>query len=240
MSSGPPDPGTQVAGRWVGLRERVAVAARAAGRDPAGVEVLLAAKTMPAPVVRAAVLAGAHLLGQNRVQELTEVAPRLADLAPRWHVIGRLQSNKVNAALRWADAVQSVESVELAGLLSRRCDQAGRDLEVWVQVNVSAEPTKGGVTPAAAVDLAAAVAGLPRLRLAGLMTIGARSTDPGLVRSGYALLRELGGQVRACGAPGTGQATGLSMGMSGDLELAIAEGATLVRVGSAVFGPRPT
>lgn len=240
MSSGPPDPGTQVADRWAALRSRVADAARAAGRPPADVSILLAAKTMPAPVVRAAVLAGAGLLGQNRVQELVEIAPQLTDLAPTWHLIGRLQSNKVNAALRWADAVQSVDTVELAGALSRRCERADRDLEVWVQVNVSAEPTKGGVDPAAAVDLAAALAGLPRLRLAGLMTIGARSSDAGLVRAGYARLRALRDELVASGVPGTAAATGLSMGMSGDLELAIAEGATLVRVGSAVFGPRPT
>lgn len=240
MSSGPPDTGTGVAARWAGLRTRVATAARAAGRNPDEVAILLAAKTMPAATLREAVLAGAHLLGQNRVQELVEMAPDLADLTPSWHMIGRLQSNKVNAAVRWADAVQSVADLPLAVRLSRRCAALDRELEVWVQVNVSGETTKGGVAPEAAVDLAAGVAALPGLRLAGLMTIGARSDDAGLVRAGYARLAELGSLVRGSGAPGTDAARGLSMGMSGDLELAIAEGATLVRVGSAVFGPRRT
>ena len=217
---------------------RVADAAADAGRDPSEVRILLAAKTMSPAVVRAAVLAGARLLGQNKVQELAAVAPELADLAPTWHVIGRLQSNKVNAALRWASAVQSVDDADLAARLSRRCEVLDRELEVWVQVNVSGEATKGGVAPAAAVDLAAEVAALPRLRLAGLMTIGARSPDPGVVRAGYAHLRSLRDAVQASGAPGTGGAGGLSMGMSGDLELAVAEGATLVRIGQAVFGPR--
>ena len=217
---------------------RVADAATGAGRDPAEVRVLLAAKTMPPPMVRAAVLAGARLLGQNRVQELDAVAQDLADLGPTWHVIGRLQSNKVNTALRWASAVQSVDDVDLAARLSRRCEVLDRELEVWVQVNVSGEDTKGGVAPWAAVDLAAEVAALPRLRLAGLMTIGARSSDPGVVRAGYARLRSLRDAVQASGAPGTHEAGGLSMGMSGDLELAVAEGATLVRIGQAVFGPR--
>ncbi len=225
--------------RWQVVQARVAEAAAAAGRDPAEVRILLAAKTMPAPVVRAAVLAGATLLGQNKVQELVAVAPQLADLTPTWHVIGRLQSNKVNAALRFADAVQSVDDADLAARLSRRCEATDRDLEVWVQVNVSGEATKGGVAPEAALGLATEVAALPRLRLAGLMTIGARSPDTGLVRAGYARLRELRDEVVGSGAPGTGGARGLSMGMSGDLEAAVAEGATLVRLGSAVFGPRP-
>ena len=220
------------------MRERVASAARGAGRPVDDVAVLLACKTVPADVIRAAVLAGADLLGHNRVQELVATAPDLADLAPSWHVIGPLQSNKVNAALRWAAAVQSVADPDLAARLSRRCEALGRDLEVWVQVNVSGEPTKSGVPPEAALDLACAVAGMPHLRLAGLMTVGARSPDAGVVRAGYRLLRELREAVTGSGSPGTAGATGLSMGMSGDLELAVAEGATVVRLGSAVFGPR--
>ncbi|MCV2394024.1 YggS family pyridoxal phosphate-dependent enzyme [Actinotalea sp. M2MS4P-6] len=241
MSSPHPDEerAARVAGRWRDAQRRVADAATAAGRDPREVRILLAVKTLPARVVREAVLSGATLLGQNRVQELTAVAPELAALAPTWHVIGHLQSNKVNAALQWAHAVQSVDSTDLAARLSRRCTALDRDLEVWVQVNVSGEATKSGVTPAAALELAAEVAALPRLRLAGLMTIGARSDDEALVRAGYARLRELRDALVGSGAPGTADAHGLSMGMSGDVELAVAEGATMVRLGSAVFGPRP-
>ena len=233
-----PDPGP-VAHHLAALRERVADAARAAGRSPDEVRVLLATKTMPADVVREAVLAGADLLGENRVQELVAKAPALADLGPAWHVIGRLQSNKVNLALRDAACVESVDELDLAERLSRRCEVVDRDLDVMVQVNVSGEPTKAGVAPEHALALALAVARLPRLRLTGLMTIGARSRDDGVVAAGFARLRELRDAVVASGEAGTGTAHGLSMGMSGDLETAIAEGSTLVRVGTAVFGERP-
>lgn len=228
-----------VAVHLAALRERVAEAARAAGRDPDEVRILLATKTMPVDVVREAVLAGAHLLGENKVQELVAKAPELADLAPSLHVIGRLQSNKVNLALRWAECVQSVDDLELAERLSRRCETVDRDLDVMVQVNVSGEPTKAGVDPDAALELAVAVAALPRLRLVGLMTIGAASRDVARVAAGFARLRELRDALVASGEPGTATARELSMGMSGDLETAVAEGSTLVRIGTAVFGDRP-
>ena len=202
-------------------------------------ELLLASKTMPVPVVRAAVLAGARLLGENRVQELVAKAPELADLAPTWHVIGPLQSNKVNAALRWATRVQSVATLDLAERLSRRCETVDRDLEVMVQVNVSGEATKSGVAPEAA----------PRARHRGRRAAAAAPDRPDDDRR--PLRRRRPGPRRATpgcascatrwsasGAPGTGAAAELSMGMSGDLELAVAEGATVVRIGSAVFGPR--
>ncbi len=211
---------------------------------------LLASKTMDVATVRAALLADAAaraagtgtppvLLGENRVQELVAKAPELTDLTPTWHVIGPLQSNKVNAALRWAAAVESVADDALAERLSARV--AGRDvpLDVWVQVNVSGEASKHGVRPQDAVGLAARVAALPGLRLAGFMTVGARSDDDGVVRAGFARLRAIRDEVVGSGAPGTADAHGLSMGMSGDLEAAVAEGSTLVRVGTAVFGSRP-
>lgn len=236
--------------RLAALRRRVAAACEAADRDPGEVRVLLASKTMDASTVRAALLADAAaraagsgtapvLLGENRVQELVAKAPLLTDLDPTWHVIGPLQSNKVNAALRWAHAVQSVADDALAQRLSQRCADREVPLDVWVQVNVSGEPTKHGVPPDGAAGLALRVATLPGLRLAGFMTVGARSADATVVRAGYARLRAVRDDVLASGAPGTADATGLSMGMSGDLELAVAEGATVVRVGTAVFGARP-
>lgn len=222
--------------RLAAVRTRIAAAARAAGRDPADVALLLATKTLPDAVVRAAVEAGATLLGENRVQELLAHAPAVADLHPTVHLIGHLQSNKVAAALPWVACVQSVDTLDLAARLSRRCADAARTLDVMVQVNVSAEPTKFGVPPQAAVDLAVRVAALPRLRLVGFMTVGANSPDDAAVRAGYARLRAV--RDDAVGRAGLAGATGLSMGMSGDLELAIAEGATVVRIGTAVFGPR--
>lgn len=236
-----PDDASRVAAlplRLAEVRARADAAARAAGRDPAEVRLLLAVKTMSPQVVRAAAEAGGLLLGHNRVQELVATAPALTDLPVSWHLIGPLQSNKVNAALRWVDCVQSVADLALARRLAERCVATDRELDVMVQVNVSGEPTKHGVVPDGAVALAAEVAALPRLHLVGLMTVGARSADLGLVRAGYARLRALRDEVLAGGAPGAAGALGLSMGMSGDLEAAVAEGATIVRLGSSVFGPR--
>lgn len=227
-----------MAERLAAARARVAEAARTAGRDAAEVRILLATKTMSVDVVRSAVAAGATLLGENRVQELLAKAPSLEASGPTWHVIGHLQSNKVNAALRWAECVQSVDDLALAQRLSARCEAVDRDLDVMVQVNVSGEASKFGVDPAGAVELATAVAALPRLRLTGLMTIGARSPDRTVVRAGFAQLRTLRDQVSGSGQPGTQSAVELSMGMSGDVAEAVAEGATLVRLGTAVFGAR--
>jgi len=228
--------------RLARVRDRIAAAETAAGRPTGSVRLLLATKTQDAAAVRAALLADAAaaaatatetvppvLLGENRVQELVAKAPELTDLRPELHLIGPLQSNKVNAALRWADCVQSVDSAELAERLHRRCAVLDRTLDVFVQVNVSGEPTKSGVAPRDTLALAETVRSLDRLRLRGLMTIGANSTDQALVRSGFARLRELGERLRT---------TELSMGMSRDLEAAVAEGATIVRVGTAVFGTR--
>ncbi len=224
--------------RLAAVRRRIDDAATAAGRDPAKVRLLVATKTLPIGVVRAAVAGGATLLGENRVQELVVHAPALADLDPTWHLIGHLQSNKVAAALDWVQCVQSVDSLELAERLSRRCAALGRDLDVMVQVNVSGEPTKFGVRPDAAASFAVDIATLPHLHLVGFMTIGANTPDEDEVRLGYARLRRVRDDVVGSGLPGTQGARVLSMGMSGDLEPAIAEGATIVRIGTAVFGPR--
>lgn len=224
--------------RLASVRARIGTACRAAGRDPAEVRLLVASKTVSPAVARAAVAAGATLLGENRVQELVAKGPQLAGLGAELHLIGHLQSNKVRDAVRWATCVESVDSALLGESLDARCATDGRTLDVMVQVNVSAEPSKSGVTPAQAAGLAAHLGELPRLRLRGFMTIGANVGDEAAIRIGYARLRTVRDEVLVSGAPGTGDAHELSMGMSGDLELAIAEGATIVRVGSGVFGPR--
>jgi pyridoxal phosphate enzyme (YggS family) len=243
-----------IAARLAAVRGRVDAAARAAGRDPADVRVLLATKTQDAATVRAAVSAASDmaaatgdgrpvLVGENRVQELVAKAPELADLVAAGgvevHMIGHLQRNKVNATLATASCVQTVDALPLAEALAARCARDGRTLDVMVQVNVSGEKSKSGVEPDAAEALAAAVATLGGLRLTGFMTIGARSDDDAVVRAGFARLRAIRDEVVASGAPGTAGARELSMGMTGDLELAVAEGATIVRVGTAVFGERP-
>jgi len=229
----------ELAQRIAEVRHRIATAATGAGRDPAQVRLLLATKTLPDDVVRAAVLAGADLLGENRVQELVAHASAVADLSPEVHLIGHLQSNKVTALVHpdrpFVACVESVDTLPLAERLSRRCADLGRDLDVMVQVNVSGEASKSGVVPDGAADLAARVAALPRLHLVGFMTIGLNSPDAAAVRAGYARLRRLRDALRAA----LPDARELSMGMSADLELAVAEGATIVRVGTAVFGARP-
>lgn len=228
----------EIAERITVVRARVAAAAEAAGRSSSDVRLLLATKTLPDDVVRAAVLAGADLVGENRVHELVAHAAAVADLRPRMHLIGHLQSNKVTAVLHpdrpFVVCVESIDALPLARRLSRRCADLDRDLDVMVQVNVSGEATKSGVAPDAAAALAAEVAALPRLHLTGFMTIGLNSPDAAAVRAGYARLREVRDAVEHH-LPG---ARHLSMGMSGDLELAVAEGATIVRVGTAVFGAR--
>jgi len=243
------------------------------GEATPSVRLLLATKTQDAAAVRAAVLAdraaghgSSVLVGENRVQELTEKAPALADLGLTAHLIGPLQSNKVNHALRalaqhGRGCIETVDSLALAEKIGSRvlasaaahaspaggqggnhvepsAPPASAALDVYVQVNVSGEESKAGVSPDAAVDLALAVAEVSGLRLSGFMTIGARSTDEGLVRAGFARLREIRDEVAGSGAHGTQGARELSMGMSQDLEWAVAEGATIVRVGSAVFGAR--
>ncbi|WP_342748086.1 YggS family pyridoxal phosphate-dependent enzyme [Sanguibacter antarcticus] len=238
--------------------DRVSAACAAGARDPQDVRLLLATKTQPADLVRRAVAAaqgldlrttgrGARVLvGENRVQELTAKAPDLADLRLEAHLIGPLQSNKVNHALRalalhGSACVESVDSWELARRLSDRAvaGATASPLDVFLQVNVSGEPTKSGVSPQAASDLAVAVGGLAGLRLRGFMTIGANSADRGLVRAGFDTLREVRDTVVSSGAVGTSDAVELSMGMSRDLEEAVLAGATIVRVGTAVFGTRP-
>lgn len=206
----------------------VAQAAEGAGRAAADVQILLATKTQTPDRIRAAVLAGIDLLGENKVQEITGKAEALQDLPHRMHLIGHLQSNKINAVLPLVQCIQTIDSAALAGKIDARLD---RMLDVMVQVNVSGEESKAGVAPEQAAELVGALESLSHLRLVGLMTIGLNSPDESAVRAGYARLRELRDQL----VPG-GE---LSMGMSGDLAAAIAEGATIVRLGSAVFGARP-
>ena len=215
------------------LASRVARAARASGRDPGAVRMLLATKTVDPERIREVLAAGYRLIGENRVQELVAKAGQLSDLAPLTHFIGHLQTNKVGTAVPLISCLQSLDSERLARAVQDRLERDGRSLEVLIQVNVSGEDSKYGLPPTAVPGFLRAIAPLDRLRVDGFMTIGLNSPDQGAVRAGYRTLRELGEQS---GLPGP---VALSMGMSGDFELAIAEGATIVRLGSAAFGARP-
>ncbi|UFU07759.1 YggS family pyridoxal phosphate-dependent enzyme [Ruania halotolerans] len=229
---------TAVAASIEAVQCRIAAAAEAAGRDPSEVRLLLAVKRVEAARIREAFAAGATLIGQNRAQELVATEPDLVDIPHESHFIGHLQSNKVNQVMRWADCVQSVDSTKLAHRLDRAAEARERDLDVFIQVNTSGEETKAGVTPESAGELAAVVGSLEHLHLRGFMTIGAHSADLDEVRASYTRLTQVAAAVVDSGASGTGEAGELSMGMSGDLEIAIAAGATMVRVGTGVFGAR--
>lgn len=204
----------------------MARAAERARRDPAGITLLAVTKVFPASAIREAHALGLRDFGENYVQEFEGKAPLVADLeASRFHLIGHLQSNKSARAAELFQVVQTVDSARLA----RRLDQAGRALDVMLEVKLSAEQAKSGAAPAELPDLIHAVHLCPNLRLLGLMTMPPWSEDPEASRSCFRALRQL------AELHGLKQ---LSMGMSHDLETAIEEGSTCVRVGTALFGPR--
>jgi PLP dependent protein len=219
--------------------EVVAESCRRAGRDPAEVSLVAVSKTVAAERLEAAVAAGLTLLGENRVQEAESKAPLLASgLAEvRWHLIGPLQSNKARRAVELFDAIESVGSVELARRLDRVASEAGRaPLGVYLQVNVDRDEAKSGFLPETLEAEVGALAALTNLRLLGLMTVGRLVRTAEEARPTFARLRELSERLRGrAGELGAG----LSMGMTDDYAVAVEEGATLIRVGRALFGERP-
>lgn len=216
------------------VRLRIETAARTAGRDPAGVTLIGVSKTHPVSAIRAAVAAGLTDLGENYVQEAAEKIGEVADAAVTWHFIGALQSNKTREVAESFQWVHTVDRLKIATRLSQQRPHYAPPLQVCLQVNIGAEDTKSGVQPDALGELAGAVAALPRLRLRGLMCIPPPEDDEGRQRHWFARLRRLRDELNAAGHA----LDALSMGMSGDFELAIAEGATHVRVGTAIFGTR--
>ena len=227
--------------RLAEVRSRVERSARRAGRDPAEVALVAVSKTHPAELVARAVAAGARDLGENRVQEAeakAEDVARLAGTRPRWHLIGPLQSNKARRAVRLFDVIHTIDSAELVARLERLCGEEGRgELPVLVQLGLADEPTKSGAAESDLPRLVEKLATCARVRLAGLMTMPPFVEDAEQARPYFRRLRELRDELRANGAfrRGAGE---LSMGMSHDFEVAVEEGATLVRVGTAVFGER--
>lgn len=214
--------------------QRIDAACRQAHRPPASVLLLAISKTFPAPSIQEAYSAGQRSFGENYVQEAVEKITELADLDIDWHFTGPLQSNKTRIVASQFSWVHGVDRYKIAQRLSEARDAHRPPLNVCIQVNLSGEATKGGVDRNSVRDLAFAVAKLPRLRLRGLMTIPEPTPDAALLRRRYAELRSLRDTLNT---DGLGLDT-LSMGMSSDLELAIEEGATIVRVGSAIFGVR--
>ena len=225
---------TTLQARLSTVRERIAGACAAVGRSTESVCLVAVSKTFPATAVREAAAGGQRDFGENYLQEALEKLDSAADLPLVWHFIGPIQSNKTRPIAERFDWVHTVDREKIARRLSERRPEARGPLNVCIEVNVSGEASKSGVAPADVPALARVVASLPRLRLRGLMAIPEPTADPDLQRRRFATLRELKESlVREGLAPDT-----LSMGMSADLESAIAEGATMVRVGTAIFGER--
>ncbi len=237
MTSEPPDP-AEVEGFGRARAEvlgRIAAAASRAGRDPSAVLLVAVSKTVPATRARAAVAAGLVVLGENRVQEAAGKALEVP--GAQWHLVGPLQANKGRRAVALFDCIQTVDGIQLAQRLDRIAAELrpGRALPVLLQVNVGGDPAKAGFDPADVRAALPALLGLANLRVEGLMTIGRLVPDPEDARVTFRALRMLSAALRSA-HPGLGKA--LSMGMSDDFEIAVEEGATIVRVGRALFGER--
>jgi pyridoxal phosphate enzyme (YggS family) len=216
------------------VRGRISSAARDAGRDPGAVRLLAVSKTHAPARIREAYAAGQRAFGENYVQEAEAKMASLADLPLEWHLVGPLQSNKTRIVAERFQWVQSIDREKIARRLSEQRPAGLPPLEVLVQVNVSGEASKSGVAPREAPALARAVARLPRLRLRGLMAVPEPTPDAGLQRARFAELRGLYESLRREGLA----LDTLSMGMTDDMDAAIAEGSTMVRIGTAIFGKR--
>lgn len=224
--------------RFAVVRARVDAACSAAGRDPMEVRILPVSKTVEEARIRFAVEAGCREFGENKVQEALRKAHALSELEIRWSVIGHLQSNKAKYVARFAHEFQALDSLDLAEQLNRRLQTQGRKLDVYVQVNSSGETSKYGLDPDEVGAFLHRLAPYSFLRVRGLMTLAVFSPDPERVRGCFALMRRL--RERLCQESRLAeQLQELSMGMSSDFEIAIGEGATVVRIGQALFGPRP-
>jgi pyridoxal phosphate enzyme (YggS family) len=226
---------TQVAQNLAAVNRRLAEAARQAGRDPATVRLVAVSKTVAAASLSQAVAAGQRLFGENYVQE---AKGKIAALGPglSWHLIGSLQTNKAREAVALFDLIHAVDRLKLAEALESAAARLGKVQAVLLQVNLAGEAGKSGAAPEAVPELLKAAAGLPHLEVAGLMTMPPWFADPEAARPFFRALRELRDRLRTLVDLPLPE---LSMGMSGDYEVAVAEGATLVRVGTAIFGPRP-
>lgn len=221
------------------VQARIAEACRRAGRDPSSVRLLPVSKTKPEASLRLAHAAGCRVLGENKVQEAHRKWEALQDLPDlRWSIIGHLQTNKARVVARFASEFQALDSLRVAEALDRRLQAEGRSLDVYVQINTSGEASKYGLAPADAGPFLDQMPAFSALRVRGLMTLALFSAEAERVRQCFILLRGLRDRLRQAVPEGIALDE-LSMGMSGDFEIAIEEGATVVRVGQAIFGARP-
>ena len=226
-----------IAANLATIHRRIDQACTAAGRGPGEVRLLPVSKTKPPTAVRAAYAAGERMFGENKVQEAQAKAAELADTEAGWAVIGHLQTNKAKYLAKFADEFHALDSLKVAAELEKRLQAEGRGLDVFIQVNSSGEPQKFGLPPAEVAGFAAELRSFDALRVRGLMTLAVFSTHAEQIRPCFERMQQLRRELEQDDRAG-GSFAELSMGMSGDFELAIAHGATTLRVGQAIFGPR--
>lgn len=220
------------------IRKRMSVAAHQVDRNPNDIKLLLATKTVSAQNIKIALQAGERLIGENKAQEIKSKYDDLQDVSHQKHFIGHLQTNKIKELLRYdVTCIQSVDRLSLAEKLQNRLEFEQKEMDVLIQVNTSNEDSKFGISPNKAIELTKQVAELPNIHIKGLMTIGLFSAEEKKVRVCFKLLKQLQQEIAALNLNGV-EMSELSMGMSHDLEFAIEEGSTMVRVGTAIFGER--
>ena len=226
-----------IADRLTQVRLRIAAAARSAGRDPSSIRLIAVSKTVPIDLIREAWRAGQRDFGENRVQEGLQKIATSADLEIRWHLLGHLQTNKARKAAAAFAAIQSVDSVELLQKIDQAAGDAGKRPELLIQVDLAGETTKFGAAPGDVPTLFEAAGRMQAAQVVGLMTLPPLAAVPEDARPWFRRLRALRDEWLAAGAPAS-MLRELSMGMSGDFEVAIEEGATMVRIGTSIFGSR--
>jgi pyridoxal phosphate enzyme (YggS family) len=219
------------------VRSRIAAACARCGRNPAEITLVAVSKTFSADLIAEACDAGVQDIGENYVQELLAKREALRTRPIRWHFVGHLQANKVKYLVPWVHLIHAVDSLGVARELEKRAAQAGTSVDILIEVNTTGEETKFGVKPEATVEVVKSLADFSHLRIAGLMTIGPFMPDPEASRPMFRRLRRLKDELAGLGQPNV-HMHHLSMGMTGDFEVAIEEGATLLRLGTAIFGQR--
>jgi pyridoxal phosphate enzyme (YggS family) len=218
------------------VQDRIAFAAMRAGREPSSIQLVVVTKTVAVDRIREAVAAGANILGENRVQEAREKIEKLGRIA-HWHLIGTLQANKAKYAVKLFDLIHSVDSLTLAKEIDRQAAKIGKIQDILIEVNIAGEESKSGVAVIDALSLVSEAAKMRSISIKGLMTMPPFSDISGDSRPYFKKLRDLAADIAASKIPGISMKE-LSMGMSGDFEVAVEEGATMVRVGTAIFGER--
>lgn len=221
----------------VKIRDLINKACDKVQRNPEEVTLVAVTKTLPGDIIKIAYDCGVKLVGENKVQELVDKKEQLADLPISWHFIGHLQTNKVKFIVDKVAMIHSVDRLKLAGEISRECEKKNTTADILVQVNISGENSKFGVQADEAIKLISAIAQLKHINVKGLMTMAPYTENPEEVRYVFAGLKELAEKVRQEKNPGV-EMKELSMGMTNDFQVAIEEGATLIRVGSGIFGER--